>query len=403
MILSSIRFEGGLFNPELISALDDGAASQAPADFGMSRTTRVRDEILAAWGDLRDQWSIFRRRRERLAEGEAGTTETRRFWMEPFFAALGYELELQREGEKIQGKSYAISHRAPRRAEAPVHIAGCRQDLDAKATRGGLSPHGLVQEYLNLSEAALYGIVTNGLHLRLLRDSGRLTRLSYVEFDLERMFDDELYAEFALLFRFLHASRFPADAENPADCILEKWHQSSLQEGGRIRMRLSEAVKGAILGLGNGFLRHPANTRVRALLESGELEGERYYRELLILVYRLLFLLVIEERGLVFPKGADPTKREIYESWYSLARLRALTQTPLADLERHEDWYRLLCEIFALYDESGRGGSSASSPWVEEASSVVPPFSSWARLRSPIVSCATLWLASIPSGTRSAS
>jgi len=33
---------------------------------------------------------------EILAEGNAGTTETRRFWMEPFFATLSYELELQR-------------------------------------------------------------------------------------------------------------------------------------------------------------------------------------------------------------------------------------------------------------------------------------------------------------------
>lgn len=88
MTLSSLRFEGGLFNPELVSSLDDEAARQSSADFGMPRAVRVRDEILSAWGDLRDQWSIFRRRRERLAEGEAGTTETRRFWMEPFFAAL---------------------------------------------------------------------------------------------------------------------------------------------------------------------------------------------------------------------------------------------------------------------------------------------------------------------------
>jgi hypothetical protein len=67
--------------------------------------------------------------------------------MEPFFAALGFELELQKTGETIAGRNYAISHRDPKRAGLPVHIAGCGTNLDSKPNRGGLSPHALVQEY----------------------------------------------------------------------------------------------------------------------------------------------------------------------------------------------------------------------------------------------------------------
>ena len=58
----------------------------------------------------------------------------------------------------------------------------------------------MVQEYLNLSDQ-LYAIVTNGRLLRLLRDSSRLVKLTYLEFDLDRIFTDGLFADFAVLYR----------------------------------------------------------------------------------------------------------------------------------------------------------------------------------------------------------
>ena len=66
----------------------------------------------------------------------------------------------------------------------------------------------LVQEYLNLHDE-LYGLVTNGRLLRLLRDSSRLIKLTYLEFDLDRIFTDGLFADFAVLYRLLHATRLP--------------------------------------------------------------------------------------------------------------------------------------------------------------------------------------------------
>ena len=170
MNFQSIRVEGSLFSAELLAKLDEGYKGQAPKDFGLGPKERVRDRIMETWGDLSEQWKVFRRRRDRLPEGESGTTETRRFWMEPFFAALGFELELQRSGETIAGRNYAISHRDPRRAGLPVHIQGCGTSLDQRPARGGLSAHALVQEYLNLADTKLYALATNGLVLRLVRD-----------------------------------------------------------------------------------------------------------------------------------------------------------------------------------------------------------------------------------------
>ncbi len=69
------------------------------------------------------------------------------------------------------------------------------------------SPHSLVQELLNRSSEHLWGIVSNGLRLRVLRDNARLTRQAYVEFDLQAMMDGEVYADFALLWLVCHQSR----------------------------------------------------------------------------------------------------------------------------------------------------------------------------------------------------
>ena len=68
--------------------------------------------------------------------------------------------------------------------------------------QGGRSPHALVQEFLNRDEA-LWGVATNGYRLRLLRDSQRMTRPTFLEFDLEGMITGSQYAEFALLYRLL--------------------------------------------------------------------------------------------------------------------------------------------------------------------------------------------------------
>ncbi len=119
-----------------------------------------------------------------------------------------------------------------------------------------MSAHAMVQEYLNLTDQ-LYGLVTNGRILRLLRDSSRLVKLTYLEFDLDRIFADGLFADFAVLFRLLHASRLPQTVDTSAACWLERYHQDSLDSGARIRDGLSRAVEHAIRTFANGFLAPP--------------------------------------------------------------------------------------------------------------------------------------------------
>ena len=97
----------------------------------------------------------------------------------------------------------------------------------------------------------------------------------------------------------------------------------------------------AITALGSGFLAHPANQELRRKLRSGELDAQDYYRQLLRLVYRLIFLFAAEDRDLLLDPGADGAARERYLRYYSTARLRRLAERQRGG--RHSDlWQGLL-------------------------------------------------------------
>jgi len=365
MSFSSINIQGNIISSDVLQKIrQDDMRFQKAADFGLDRNTTVRDEIGIAWASVQAHWKAFKLRKDRLKEGDSGTSETRQGWMIPFLRELGYDLDIAK-AEIINEKSYAISHRASNRDGFPVHIAGVGQSLD-KRTEGGirLSPHALVQEYLNNSEH-LYAITTNGSFLRLLRDATRLARLSYLEFDLERMMEEELYAEFAVLFRVLHATRMPASLDTGSDSYIEFYHQEALASGTRIRERLSKAVEKSIKLLGNGLLKQHANKELQAAAEAGELNPDEYYLHLLRTVYRILFLMVIEERNLIFPAKRDKEadeKRDIYYKFYSLQRLTKLAENKVYVDPRKTDLWRSMMTTFLLFENGFYGKKLGIQP-----------------------------------------
>ena len=359
MLHPSIRLEGSVLSADILDAIERGdCAHQSPKDFGLDPSSKVKDEIADAWAAARAYWAAYQVKISRLKEGATGTTETRNQWLVPLLGLLGYQLNLA-ESESLQGKSYRISHRDPARDQLPIHLIGWHESLDRRSTVPNaprMSPHGLVQEYLNLTEH-LYGIVSNGRLIRLLRDSSRLVKLTFIEFDLERIFTEELFSDFALFYRLLHSSRLPVRQDSVAEAPIEIYHQDSLDSGSRIRGGLSIAVKAVIENIGNGLLNHPANNRLRTLAttNAGGRFAPEFYAHLLRLIYRLLFLMVIEERGLAHVPGTDKRLREIYDLGYSLARLRRLAEKPhFADARHHDAWLALIA-LFRLVDESGRG------------------------------------------------
>jgi len=357
-----IRIEGAILSPDIFGQIED-LYGQRPVDFGLDSRSKVKDEIARSWADALDYWRIFQRKLETAKH--PATTETRNQWIIPLMGLLRYDIEYQAQGTVLDGRIYAISHYATNLANTPVQIIGTRDPhgLDRKpknATRR-MSAHALIQEFLNLHDQ-LYGIVTNGSVLRLLRDSSRLVKQSYLEFDLDRIFGDGLFADFALLYRLLHATRLPVSNEDAAESLIERYHQHSLDQGARIREGLSSAVKKAVLSFANGFLKHPDNHDLRTNINLEVLSASDYYQQILRLIYRLLFLMVIEERNLVFDDQAKKWHREIYGNYYSVTRLRYLSENRALHADRHHNLWCALQACFRLFEANGPGDHIGITP-----------------------------------------
>ena len=249
---------------------------------------------------------------------------TRERWLLPLFQELGYGRLVTAKAIEVEGQSYPISHGW---LNTPIHLVGSRVDLDKRtagvAGAARASPHSLVQVLLNRSDAHLWAFVSNGLRLRILRDNASLTRQAYVEFDLQAMMDGQAYSDFVLLWLLCHQSRVEAD--RPEECWLEKWSKAAQEQGTRALDQLRDGVQEAIVALGRGFLAHPANHTLRDKLYAGKLEAQDYYRQLLRVVYRLIFLFVAEDRDLLLVPDATPTARGRYIRYYSTVRLRDLS------------------------------------------------------------------------------
>ena len=119
--------------------------------------------------------------------------------------------------------------------------------------------------------------------------------------------DGEVYADFVAALAALPRSR-GSRASSPAECWLERWSKAAQEQGTRALDGLRDGVETAIAALGSGFLAHPANAALREALRPGELTAQDYYRQLLRLVYRLLFLFVAEDRGAAARPGRRPRR-----------------------------------------------------------------------------------------------
>ena len=331
-----VRVEGSILPTDLLQRVAAGDArldGLRVEDYGLVGE-KVNEATNHAWARLSAAWDVFKTAKSNLCPTDPGHKLTIERWLLPFWKVLGYStLDKLSQPFVIDDKTYPISHV---RHDSPFHLVGFRQDLDKRVETDGkhFSPHGLVQEFLNRSDGHLWGFVSNGLKLRILRDNIRLTRQAFVEFDLQAMFDGKQYADFALLWRLCHESR--VTAEKPEQCWLERWSKVAAEQGLRALDQLRTGVENAVKALGRGFLACPANADLKAALKYNRLTPLEYYRQLLRVVYRFLFLFVAEDRELLCDPSAGDESKNRYTTYYSAARLRRIAErlrgTPHTDL-----------------------------------------------------------------------
>lgn len=395
-LFTTIRTEGGLLPPDLLARLvasDSRLEGLTPEAYHLVGGERLNEAVNRSWTRLLSAWADFRARLNERPKTDPATGLVRDRWLLPLFAELGYgRLQPVQGGVTVGEKKFALSHLWQR---TPIHLVGARVDLDHRtagvAGAARTSPHGLVQELLNASDEYLWGFVSNGMRLRILRDSASLTRQAYVELDLEAMFDGEVYSDFVVLWLLAHQSRVelrdepaalavgggksgdgdgedgdgetaeavrPA-APSPADCWLERWSRLAQEQGTRALDALRDGVEQAIAILGRGFLEERRNDALRDALREGTLSKHELYRQLLRLVYRLLFLFVAEDRDLLLVPTAPPEAKERYRRWYSTARLRRLAGSRRGG--PHPDLYETLRLVMAKL-ESDEGCPELALP-----------------------------------------
>ncbi len=360
MSYATISVEGGLIPPDLLDriATDDNSISgQKPADFGLPAGRRLPDEIQRTFSDARVHWDSFTRRLERSQESR--TTLTRQDWGSKFFELLSFStLEYQRTAIEAGGTAFPISYlTGGPDIYTPVHIVAVDQGLDERSGRGR-TPHALVQDYLNRSDS-LWGMVTNGAKLRLLRDSARLSKPTYLEFDIQAMIEGNAYSEFVALYRLLHATRLPHGGMGPHECLLESYYNQGIEEGGRVREKLRDGVRNALEVLGSALVQHPDSEALREAL-SGRLDDTAYYRQLLNFVYRMLFLMVTEERRLLFTSGGI-RQQTVYDRYYSITHLRERAERYFAG-DTHGDLWAGLAQTFRLFRDDNAAQQLGLSP-----------------------------------------
>ncbi len=365
----SVKTEGELLPQEILQRIitgDENIPYLSPLSYHLSANERLNEEATRAWNRLTGVWKSFKSHIEQLSPEAIGTSETREKWLLILFQELGYgRLQVQKAVE-IDGKSFQVSHVA--KEPVAIHLVSCKWDIDKRNSTSKnetkLSPHSLMQEYLNKCDEHLWGIVTNGYRLRILRDNLSLTRISYVEFDLQSIMDNENYSDFFLFWLICHQSRFETILDEngkqlpPQTCIIEKWYGISVDEGVRALDELRSNVQKAIEFIGSGYLSHKLNSSLKEKLKSGELTQSEFYHQVLRQIYRLLFVFVAEDRDLLFPENIEQQKKSIYLNYYSTLRVRGLAQRKRGS-KHHDLWEQLKLLFTLLYNGNDQLGLSA--------------------------------------------
>lgn len=386
MDFTSIHIYGHLLSDDILHNIerDNTLSGNRDQDFRMDIS--VSSAIDYVWSSLRNDWNFYKERanNERLVNKDPYGTRRARDLMERLFQSLGYSLDRQTTNIEVAGTNYDISYTCHDLGKMPFIIIGegisadgsidtldkCSLDYRAKGGRRKKSAHATMLEYLNATEN-VYGIISNGQILRIIRNSGQLVKLTYIEFDLRRMLEEDKYTEFCLMFRLLHASRFRTSGDEP--CVMERWFNMSIESGNRIRNGLSRAVQTTMETIGNAVLTSEGegNAALREAFTRGTMDAAQLNKELIHFIYRLLFLFIIEERGLVYqiPDSPDDPDykqlcqwQDIYKKFYAASRLRRLSELSYLKQRRYYDLWQGLMDTFHLFEPDTFGEKLGIKP-----------------------------------------
>lgn len=377
MDFTAIHIYGHILTDDILHAIetDENFDGNKAIDF---HSSDLAFDIDYAWSCLRNDYNFFSTRNN--LNDPYGTRRARDL-ISRLLTNLGYQLKAQNEHILVDNVAYDISFWDEKLNNFPVHIVGdiAKDELNTKQLDGNTldlrvkgkykqrSPHATMQAYLNATDNT-YGIIANGKTIRLIRSSGQLVKLNYIEFDIKKMVEEDKYKEFCLLYRLLHCSRFVVSNNN--SCIFERWFNKSIESGHRIRDGLSNAVEKAMFTIINAAMQNDGNESLRNSINNKFLSLADFNKELIHFIYRLLFLFIIEDRKLIFDRNdKDQTNSEevsyyesIYYQYYAVSNLRNKSEIDYLHNPDHNDLWLGLMDTFKLFESGNFGKSLGIAP-----------------------------------------
>lgn len=340
----ALNLEGALISPAILARIARSEASeQSDEQYSLPPGLTLREELPRFF---RIGQALFQRF---AAADSPGAGATKRLVVDLLEQVFGFD-DLDPGGSML----VAGDGRVPIVITPPGDALDRPSDLLSIERRH--SAASLLQETLNREDAGLWGLACNGHMLRLMRTNNSLTRPAWIEANLVEIFGNEDFASFSALWLLIHRSRFGRSG-TPQDSALERWRDTGTREGEAARDRLRDGVEEALRVLGSGFL--DANPELRARLAAGDLGLDSFFNELLRLVYRLIFLMVAEDRDLLHQPGAFRTARDLYRAGYSLTELRRCARRRSSWDRHHDRWEGLKITFRALATGQPRLGLPA--------------------------------------------
>ena len=262
----------------------------------------------------RPAFNTFRNEARRLFQAFPGAsnpneTQTEQDLIRPLLELLGWTDDLPQQtssgGEDIpdlllfpdpQAKARAGSQASPYlQALAVAELKRFRRPLDARGQGKGTqasSPHAQILRYLATAESVTdghlrWGILTNGAVWRLYDQKTRPRATAYYEADLHALLDtddQDALRTFHLLFRRAAFLRRPGAAAT--------FVESALDEGRRYEQRVAQSLAGVVF-------QRVFPRLLQALADAADQPMPAIREAALIFLYRLLFVLYAEDRGLL--------------------------------------------------------------------------------------------------------
>ena len=348
---SSLSILGGMFSHASLrkfSELDPRVEGCKPSDF--SSDSCLEEYFEQLWEKSIAIWEKYGASKDNQLTVES---------VEKFFQQLMANMVLQLKHSKLSNESKELVFEF---GGSLWHLRGSQDHLDLKNEMDTHSPQHRIQTKLNTEDEHVWGLLSNGHIVRILRKNENPNIPQALEFDLRKIFAEHLTDDFRLFATMVHGTRWPHEQEKPMECWLETWYNLSKNQEIEFLEVLRESIEKAANVCGTGIIRHDAaNEKILDDLVQREAFPDELRRDVFTYIFKLIFLFIIEDRGLLFPEGDGSDrgqiedKRNLYYENCSILRYRNKLDDDEGDEEFNmfDDTMRVFEYLFRGSEEYG--------------------------------------------------